>query len=340
MFKKFFKILFWPLLFILSYLYRFGLWIYFKTIKPRGVNVPVISVGNITLGGTGKTPLVLEILKFLPGKLDAAVLSRGYKRKSRGVKVVGQDVEKVSQTGDEARVIRDKVPNCEVILGADRYRSAAIAEKEGAKVLVLDDGFQSLELKRDLDIVVIDASADFLNDRVLPLGKMREPRSALKRADCAVITRRDLVNSKKGKKLEKFLKEVKPDIKIFSARERIQNFRAISNSRTKPPAAFSGKKVICFSAIGNPEGFYRLLEKSEIDIVEKVKRKDHHNWTSEELDDIIKRSRKKSLDIVTTSKDAVKLPESPAVDGWILEMKLEIEEEFKNYILKKLKDYA
>jgi tetraacyldisaccharide 4'-kinase len=186
------RIFFFPLIWPATLLYRGVLYLHKATTPSVRVEVPVISVGNITTGGTGKTPAVLKILDTLDSPLKPAVISRGYGRSSEGMRIV--DSKNFKDFGDEPVLIKKKHPEVEVIVGADRLKCARFAQEQGQEVIILDDGFQSWELKRDRDIVMIDCSYPFGGGYLLPFGRLREPVKALSRADSVILNRCQLIS--------------------------------------------------------------------------------------------------------------------------------------------------
>lgn len=313
---------------LLSLLYRFGVYLHRKCTVSKKAEVPAISVGNITTGGTGKTPVVLKILETIGKEYQVAVLTRGYGRQTKGV-LVASETSSFVEIGDEAVVIKNRFPDTMVVAGANRFESAEVAVKNNAEILILDDGFQSYELKRDIDIVVIDCTKPFGGAQVLPLGLLREPLNGLSRADCVILNRSNIVDEKKIDRIKEIIRIDNSDINIFHTYEKVKVFKEISGSNTVNADFFKNKKVLCFCGIGNPVGFYNLLVKSGAVICEKFRRKDHHIWTQNELKMIIETANQKNLVIVTTEKDAVRLPENFIMGGWVLVMDMHIVEQEK-----------
>lgn len=319
--------LMWPL----SMVYRLGVYIHKNIVSSNNVDVPVISVGNITVGGTGKTPAVLNILETLRPDILKAVVMRGYKRKTKGIVVVTS--EDYNKFGDEAPLIKKRNPKIIIVLSADRFKGAEVAVKNGAEIIILDDGFQSYEIKRDLDIVVVDCTRPFGGGYLLPAGALREPLKSLRRADCVLLTRYNLVDEDEVKGIEIKLKKINNRLRIFHAIERIKNFKELSGSRSVPPDFFKDKKVICFTGIGNPEGFYNLLKSSGAVIVRKIFKRDHYEWKDVEISDIAKEAIASRCEVLTTEKDAVRI-QNFVMDCWVMSLRLEIKEssEWRNFI--------
>jgi len=246
---------------------------------------PVVSVGNLSLGGTGKTPCVEYVAKFYRERgVQVAILSRGY----------GAD----AGPNDEAMVLEENLPDVPHLQGADRsaIADAAVEELE-AELLVLDDGFQHRRLHRDLDIVLIDATSPPHGDWLFPRGTLREPASSLKRAHAILLTRCDQVAEGDVNATCEWLKSTAPGVPIATTEH-----RPVANE-------LSGAMVGAFCGIGNPEAFRRTLELLGAAVAEFRTFPDHHAYTREDVDDL--RSWAGRLPpgaaIATTQKDWVKL---------------------------------
>jgi tetraacyldisaccharide 4'-kinase len=257
-------------------------------------SMPVISIGNLTVGGTGKTPLVIWLANMLCRRnIKVAILTRGYKTKGR--------------LSDEPAILAKNCPDATVIVNPDRLRAAAKAVgKHNTQVLVLDDGFQHRRLARDLDIVTIDATLPFGYDKLLPAGLLREPVTSLKRAHAAVITRADLLPEYRITKLENALRQINPNMIIARAIHaplcaRALGNRHISLEHLKP------MKIFAFCGIGNPDAFYAAIRKLGLNLVGSATFSDHHSYTSGDLARIFEQARELHADLVlTTEKDWTK----------------------------------
>ena len=251
--KGFFKTLLRILLRIISIAYRIAVftrnWCYNKGISSsHKAEVPVISIGNITTGGTGKTPLVIWLCNMLKDKTIAcAVLTRGYK---------AQDAE----ITDEPAILARSCPQARVIVNPDRVAGAVKAvNKYGAKTLVMDDGFQHRRLHRDLDIVAIDATCPFGFGHMLPGGLLREPKEAIKRAQAVVITRYDQSSTKRTDKLVAAIKKIAPDITIAKATHKHTSAK-IMKGREISLQELKELDIFAYCGVGNPNAFLGNLQ--------------------------------------------------------------------------------
>ncbi|MDR1784493.1 MAG: tetraacyldisaccharide 4'-kinase [Endomicrobium sp.] len=301
------KIMFamYPLSFIYSILYKAD-----RTFKnPRRLSKPVVSVGNLTWGGTGKTPIVIEILNLLiNNNLKPVVLTRGYYRNSRSPLLlrnggIGVDA---SSSGDEPLLIAKSVPKSAVIVGSNRYKSALRFESEiSPDVYILDDGFQHWSIQKDLDIVCINAANPFGNGMLIPAGILREKPKALKRADIVVITNSDMVSDEK-------LNELKESVFILSGQKPIVTYygnfkyKTVDLNTSFDAELLRKSRVYSLSAVGFAKGFKNSIERSGIRIKGEIVLRDHVICNHGMIKKIINQKEKNSLFIVT-AKDAVKL---------------------------------
>jgi tetraacyldisaccharide 4'-kinase len=283
--------------------------------KQARLPVPVISVGNLTVGGTGKTPMTLRVCEFLRERgVKVCVLSRGYRGGHEHGAAVVSDERRVlldaKAAGDEAHMLATMLPGVPVVAGKDRRVTGRLAVEQFAPdVLVLDDGMQFYQLHRDLDIVLLDASRPFDNGWTFPRGLLREPPSHLRRAHCVVITNADRATPEELDALKARVKRIAPGLPVFSARYGIEDLRALDRSATQPAAWLDGRKVAAFCALGSPGGFREQLERAGAEVVHWTVFPDHHAATVGELNEIIAGACGAGAEaIVVTEKDAVKLP--------------------------------
>ncbi|MCD4812139.1 tetraacyldisaccharide 4'-kinase [bacterium] len=300
--------------------------------KPRHrFAVPVISVGNITVGGTGKTEAVALICGILRSLgLQPGILSRGYGRKSRqSVLVVsrGKGLEtSVQDAGDEPALLAKRLYDVPVIVGKDRTATGKIATNElGCNVLVLDDGFQRRDqVYRDLDIVLIDAGDPFGEEELLPAGRLREPLTSLKEADVMIITRADQYPLKViYKKLEKIV----PQKLLFTACHTAKQLVSVNDHTRQSLDYLNERKTLAVSGIARPLSFEKSLEKAGARISACLRFQDHHWFTRQDRERIAGQARSLGAMVVTTSKDAVRMPVDEVfkdVSVWALEIEMEI----------------
>jgi len=289
-----------------KYLYKNG---FLKTIK---IKVPVLIIGNITLGGTGKTPLALDLIeKFLRKGLKPAIISRGYRGSANNITEVFEFSD-VSAVGDEALLIKtkSKVP---VFIGKDRVSVAKILLKKypETSIIISDDGLQHHRLARDYEIIVVDSQRQFGNGLIFPAGPMREGISKLKQVDAVVC---------KGANSNSNFYQMKYITKHFK------------NLLTNKVAIFKGiqdKKIVAITAIGNPESFFSALEGYDLEF-KKVTYNDHYLFNK---NDFIKYA---DYNIVMTEKDAIKCKKFATNNFWVLPLKTKVDERLFRNILKKV----
>jgi tetraacyldisaccharide 4'-kinase len=267
-----------------------------KAHRARGA---VISIGNITVGGTGKTPLVIWVCKLLRERhIPCAVLTRGYKASGEAL-------------SDEPAILAESLGDVGVVVNPDRVAGAADAVKRlGARVMVMDDGFQHRRLARDLDVVTVDATLPFGYGKMLPAGLLREPIRSLRRANAVVITRSDQVSEAELGELEGVLRRANPRLVTARTVHKVSCLKALDEAET-PIEKLKGKRVYAFCGIGNPEGFVRTLEGLGAEVVGRRFFDDHHRYTDPEIREIEQEGAELKSDLIlTTQKDRTKL--SPA----------------------------
>jgi len=285
---------------------------YYSLVKSaaRRVECPVISIGNITVGGTGKTPLTASVVNHLTERgRKAAILARGYKGSTIPFDENNREQATAhwSAASDEAGVLKRRCPRIRVYLSPDRVASAAKAIEDGADVLVLDDGFQHRRLARDLDIVLVDATAPFGQGRMLPWGLLREPLASLHRAGLIVLTRSDEVDASTKVDILRTIAKVSGSRPVAQAIQRIQGFVDIKGRPVETVDAASMQAVI-FAGIGNFESFRRCTGRMGVRILAAYEYPDHHYYTAEEIDGLLEAATTLEANVLlTTEKDAVKL---------------------------------
>ncbi len=283
--------------------------------KTRRLARPVVSVGNLTVGGTGKTPMVAYLAeRLLKRGLRPAILTRGYGRQ-RGAKLVALDpgpdrAPNPREVGDEAALLARKLPDVPIVISADRFRAGHLAEQRfDVDVHLLDDGFQHLALARDLDIVLLDVTQALFDDALLPAGRLREPPAALGRAQMIVLTRIELGDPTL---LEEKIRRINPQAKVFHCATKLRSIVDLGTGRIYPPGAFQGEPIAGFCGIGNPRAFFADLRRWGFSIASEHKFRDHCIYTPLELEMMSLFFAAKEADVaafITTEKDAMNMPE-------------------------------
>ena len=311
--------------------------IFLQSLWRHQLGCKVISVGNITWGGTGKTPLVESIARYLKQRgRKVAILSRGYKRKTVDCRLSTVDYKNV---GDEPAMLMNNLEDVPVIVDANRIRSAKKAIKEyAADTVLLDDGFQQWKIKKDLEIVAIDAVCPFGNRHMIPRGILREPLSSLKRADMFVFTKTNL--NPDIQKAKDFLHSLNPQAAIFESIHKPKGFYDITKLQELLSLdLLQGKIVTSLCALAAPDSFEGLIKELGASVGLSFRFSDHYAYQKNDIDEVIRQSKDKGITIiVTTEKDAVRIPrEAIASDVSVLALKIELtitgnEEEFYNRI--------
>lgn len=278
-------------------------------LKSQKISRPVISIGNITTGGTGKTPLVVFTAKyFLEKGKTVGIVARGYKRDSKGIVIVcdGKSVNNnVSESGDELILISNelikKYNKCiYAAAGSDRTTAAELLiNKFNPDIIILDDGFQHRKIKRDLDIVILDTykclSNNFFNKFLLPSGNLRENSSSFKRADIIIQNNKNSEHSE----LVNLLDFKKPLVLIrYKTEYFMDNKNCILRYKQQP--------VVLFSGIANDESFIEMVKSNNIQVSKVIKYSDHHNYVADDVKYLAKSYSKGNI-FITTEKDFVKI---------------------------------
>ena len=310
----------------LSYVYGFGarvnLWLYEAGIlSRRKLNCCVISIGNITVGGTGKTPTaqrVAMIIKSLGYRV--VILNRGYRShwdKPLGVVSDGKKIFMTSyEAGDEAYLMAKMMPGIPVVIGKNRDVTGSYAvDKLNAEVIIMDDGYQHWQLDRDLDIVLVDTLNLFGNGNLLPRGILREPLNHLNRADMFLFTKSDQSSQLTRASLAENIRQYNTEAPIVESIHHAKEFVEIADwykgiqQNPIPLEELKGKKVMVFSAIGNPSSFEHNVSGCGLEILEAIRYPDHHDYGMLEMQYIGERAAELNADaLITTGKDAVKIP--------------------------------
>ncbi len=317
--------------------------------KAVGVNSKVISVGNLTVGGSGKTPMVIYLVELLKSvNKKVGVLSRGYGRTSIGYLLVSDGkkmLSTVDQSGDEMyhTAIETKVPAavCERrVQGAKR-----LIKDAGIDTIVLDDAFQHRWIHRDLDLLIIEQdffnSSDSLIHSYLPVGIMREGFKSINRSDAVILNRKFSGNEEVPENRKNYLK----DKRIFTCFYKAVEFVDVIRNIHYTIEEFNGQKGLIVSGIANPESFLKVLKQTGVEINNQIIFKDHKEYTLKDVQQIRKKFYStNSHSVITTEKDAVKLTkfsrEFDDIDIFYLKIKLwmDDEESFKQYLINKIND--
>ena len=315
-------LLYLGIMFIRNMLFDFEL---FPSIK---LDCAVISIGNLSFGGTGKTPFTLALAEELKSKYSVAILSRGYKRGSRGTLLVTDGKKNPTDwkaCGDEPFLMSQKLTDVPIVVDEDRYRGGQyLVDNFNPEIILLDDGFQHRKLQREVDIVLFDAS------RQSRLNFWREPLSSAKRASVFVLTKSDdaavLANWKIC--LSKF------DKPIVAVKTRVDDKLIGLNDNKLNIEQLNGKSVVTFSGIANPESFNDTIIQLGCNVVQTISFKDHHHYTANDLEEILKQYNDlKPEYILTTEKDIIKLPQSD-LPIYALSIRMDLSKELVDNILK------
>jgi tetraacyldisaccharide 4'-kinase len=289
----------------LEWTYRAGLAVARAGKRAQKVGKPVISVGNLTVGGSGKTPLVIELTRLLAaaGK-KVVVVSRGYRRRTRGLLVVhtpGGPVRPVDEAGDEPVLIALRCPDAGVVVGEDRVAACRLAvERFDPDVILCDDAFQHRKLHRDLDIVAVHARYGLGNAHLLPRGPLREPRSAIERANLVIFTHAPGADAA-------YLRRIVPS-KIPSAECAFIPTGLTEGADLRPATPSIGRPVIAACAVAHPEGFFETCRKAGLTLAGTRAFPDHHRYSPSDVRGLSDLASKLGASaVVVTQKDLVRL---------------------------------
>jgi len=291
---------------------------------------PVISIGNLTTGGTGKTPMVIEIAKIvIELNKKPIIISRGFKRKSKGTVIVSNNfnvLHTAEYVGDEPYLIAKKLKGVPVVVDNNRYKATELAKRNfNFDLIILDDSFQHRKIYRDLDIVMINYLEKDTNYHLLPLGKLRENIKSLNRVDLIIWSKYN--NKKLQSNYNKKIRSIQ--------KEEIYSYYSIKNKKIK-----RGSIIIAFCAIGDPNSFTTILEENEFQLIYSKFYRDHHKLNLKELNQLIRLKNKYNADyLVTTEKDWVKLPEKFKKDESFsfVEINVNFKKQGKEILTRKIK---
>jgi tetraacyldisaccharide 4'-kinase len=292
---------------------------------PKRLPARVVSVGNLAVGGTGKTPMTATLARLFQfhGR-RVAILSRGYGGQSQGVICLSdgkQTYRKPPEVGEEAYWLARQLPGAAVYTGASRYEAGRVAwEQVKPDLFLLDDGFQHFQLHRDLDLVLLDAAAPFGNGHLLPRGTLREPKSALAAAQVLILTR---YQEKRDRRVLADLQAAYPAKTVLTAAISPTAARLVPEGRLDPPDALNGQKLLAFAGLARPEYFSRTLENLGVRISGFRAFPDHHPFTPAELASLLHQAKAGgAAALITTAKDWARLGErwDGALPLWVLEV--------------------
>ena len=310
-FLSFFSLIYLSIVLIRKLLYKLTI------LRVHKVNAYVISIGNITLGGSGKTPLTIELTNhFIAQGFKVAIISRGYNRtitdKSQINNLLVSDGEDIivsfDLSGDEPYLIAKKSPKAIVISSRNRVLAANSAIKLGAQIIILDDGFQHLKLHRDKNIVLIDGSNNIFTQNIFPAGDLREPISSLKRADLIVIS--NYTENNYSNKAIKSIAQIAPNSQVLKMHYEISHLKGINIIKKTEKKNIRGMKALIFSGLGNPDSFINSLNDSGVSIIKHIDFSDHYKYEYNDIKNLSNIATElKITDVITTEKDAVKIEE-------------------------------
>jgi tetraacyldisaccharide 4'-kinase len=335
-----------PLSWVYDAIVRARCWLYEQRIILRNqpLGVPVVVVGNLTVGGTGKTPIVEKFARSLAQRgRHVAILSRGYKSRAEPFyrrwwrwlthgedpppKIVSDGTHVLldsAEAGDEPFMLARNLPGVVVLVDKNRVKAGQYAIKKfGSDILLLDDGFQYLSLRGQLNLLLVDKTNPFGNHHLLPRGILREPIMHLRRASYVFITKSD---GRPDDELRATIAEHHPEVEVIECAHRPKYLQSVNNGGRRPLEDLRGRRVAAFCGIATPESFEKLLRELGAEICYHKRFLDHHRFTPEEMDRFFARATAANADlIVTTEKDAVRLSPDLASPAPLYYLRLEIE---------------
>ncbi len=338
------RALLWPA----SVMYCIGLWLFLLPYriglrKRYRLPVPVLSVGNLTFGGTGKTPAVQTLCRMLTGQgRKVVVLSRGHGGSARGA-VIASDGEQIladsAVAGDEPIQLARSLQGIPVVVGRDRRESGRLAcERFGPDVIVLDDGLQYWQLHRDLDIVVLDARRPFGSGFVMPMGDLREPISGLQRAGVVLLNNTDSPGLYSA--LADPISKLAPDAQLFRANREPMCFRCAETGECHDEDWIDERRTLAFCGIGQPSSFFDMLGKLGAMLEVGITFPDHYRLTKSDITRIIDEAGRSGAEvIVTTDKDLARLGEAsgiPNLHTLVIRLEIEDSSRFAEYIANRI----
>ncbi len=352
--RKIFHIIGFPFSPFYSQLMRIRSFLYRKKVlKSYALPVPVISVGNLTMGGSGKSPLVIFLCRFLLANgCKPAVISRGYRGTSQKAVNIVSDGKSIlmnpRQAGDEPVMIAQAVPGLIVATGKKRiYPARHVIERYGCDSIILDDGFQHLSIRRDLDLVLFDTVFFAGNSRVFPGGDLREPVSALNRCDAFILTNVTAENKKRMSKCRELLLKRFPEKKLFTTTT-THHYALFYHPSVNTAAPMRTRiselpeRCLGFCGIANPERFWHSLRALGLNPVTVISFPDHHLYGPNDMQKLSESAKRHKVNaIITTEKDMVKLAElrHQLPNLYSLPLDMNIDHDFKRDVLDVVKNY-
>ncbi len=317
---------YWLLIFWRNFFYNLGFFV------SRKLPCKVVSIGNLSVGGTGKTPFVLFLANSLKARgLNVAVLSRGYKRKSTGTHVVsdGNTLKSdLNNSGDEPFMLANKLQDIPVVVDENRYRGGQfICNEYNPDVIIMDDGFQHRRVFRDVDIILINSN--HRRPKLLPYGLLREPLRNIKRADAVIFTKANLTPPD-----EKLVNAVSNYCSFTMESDLIPNTQVIGlDGSTKPVSDFNGP-VVAVSGVGDPDSFEVIMEEAGLDYVHHFRHDDHAEYSAMDLEvlrEVFLSAEAQAL--ITTEKDLVKLESLNDLPLFALPVNVSLKAEGEKWLL-------
>ncbi len=291
--------------------------------RARGGALPVVSVGNVSVGGTGKTTTCLYLARELSARgVTPGIVLRGYKRRGGGALLVSDGDALLcgpDEAGDEAWLLARQLPGCPVAVCRRRERALELlAAHTRARVAILDDGYQYYRLARQVNLVLLDAFTPEVADHVFPAGFLREPYSHLARASDIWITHADTAHSARVDQLRAVAARYAPDARVAETAHRSAGLTTWDGQMVET-GALTQRPVVAFAGIGNPESFFDMAEALTTQGVTRIEFPDHHRYSPRDWETVSAAARRMSAAVLTTPKDAVRAPDPLAgIDVYIL----------------------
>ena len=304
-------------------------WLYdTRLLKTGRLPCPVVSLGNVTVGGSGKTPLAeLATLTLVALGAAPAVVSRGYGRVTRGVQVVadrGGVRLGARAAGDEPLLLAERLPGIPVIVGENRFEAGRHAvEAHGASVIVLDDGYQNRTIAKTLEILVVSARAPWGNGRLFPRGQLREPLSSLRRSHLVVVT--NPADEEAVDAVTRTLRLHDSPAPVVTARYEPLEARRVGDGTRLPLSDLRGRRLLGFGGLASPRSFMETLRGIGVPLAGFAEFGDHHWYTDADLAEVARRARMAGAEgLITTEKDAARLREKalPGLPVWVLTVRM------------------